>query len=248
MKPRKPNIRLTHVLKIIDLSPHLRRIVFTGDSLHGFPVGFEGGYVKVVINPTDPSQLKMRSYTIRSFDSDLLELTLDFVINRHEGPATNWALSAKIGDSVGIAGPGPMKLTDYNHHSNLLVGDLTSINAINGYMPRFKKDADSKAILSVPTRADIIELDYDESLNTKWFVEDEEKGSLEDLVIATAQTMSKDTYVFMAVEAGVIKNVRPVLTEEIGIDRLNVLAVGYWKKGVDAERFGEQKKAGLLSA
>lgn len=45
----KPNIRLTHVSKIIKLSAHLRRIFVTGESLHGFRGGMEGGYVKVVL-------------------------------------------------------------------------------------------------------------------------------------------------------------------------------------------------------
>jgi NADPH-dependent ferric siderophore reductase len=92
---------------------------------------------------------------------------MDFVVNRHNGPATRWARKAKVGDSMSIADPGPIKMTNYQHHSYLLVGDMTSVNAINGYIPMFKKESDIRAIIAVPDRADIISMDYDDALNTE---------------------------------------------------------------------------------
>ncbi|WP_051252712.1 siderophore-interacting protein [Ferrimonas kyonanensis] len=245
MKSTKPTPRATYVSKVIPLSPHLRRIVVTGDSLSTFPEGMEGGYVKVVLPEVDGLQ-KMRSYTIRAFDPDTRELSLDFVINRHRGPATDWAATAAVGDRVGIAGPGPMKLTNYQHHSYLLVGDLTSINAINGYLPRFRTEADVRALITVPTREDVIELDYDSGLNTCWIIEDECSEPLQQVVLNTARSMATDTHVFLALEAGQIRALRAPLQEQIGIDRLNLFAVGYWKQGVDADRFGLQKRAAPL--
>ena len=63
MQPKKPNKnkRLTHVSQVIDLSPHLRRIVVTGDSLNDFPIDQEGSYVKVVIEKE--GEVVMRLYT-----------------------------------------------------------------------------------------------------------------------------------------------------------------------------------------
>ncbi len=51
---------------------------------------------------------------------------------------------------------------------------------------------------------------------------------------------------FLALEAGSIRALRPILQKELGFERLNIFAVGYWKKGVDADRFGAQKKANPL--
>lgn len=242
MKQKKPCMRLTYVSKVTDLSPHLRRIVVTGDSLKGFPIGQEGSYVKVVLQQEGEKELKMRSYTIRFFNPETTELAVDFVINRHNGPATDWARKAKVGDSIGIAGPGPIKMTNYNHHSYLLVGDITSVNAINGYVPRFKKGADVRAIVAVPTRADIIEMDYDDTLNTQWFIEDDATLTLEEKVLQTARDMPRDSHVFLGLEARNIRSLRPILQKNIGFDRLNVFAVGYWKQGIDADRFGAQKR------
>ncbi|MDV7103665.1 siderophore-interacting protein [Vibrio sp. TH_r3] len=246
VKPKAPNLRPVHVASISDLSPHLRRIVVTGESLKDFPIGLEGSYVKVVLPQDGDDERKMRSYTIRRFDKTTKRLTLDFVINLHTGPATNWAKNAKVGDPVAIAGPGPLKMTNYDHHSYLLVGDITSVNAINGYVPRFKSSADIRAIISVPTRTDIIQMDYQDADNTIWFIEDEASVTLEQVVIETAQNMAKDTHVFLGLEARTIRSLRPVLQQEIGFDRLNVSAVGYWKRGVDADRFGMEKKSNPL--
>lgn len=246
MQPKKPVVRLTHVSKIITLSPHLLRIVVAGESLNGFPTGMQGSHVKVVLPSEDNSDIKMRSYTIRWFNPESKELALDFVVNRHSGPATDWAKQAKVGDSLGIAGPGALKMTNYDHHSYLLVGDLTSINAINGYVPRYKKDVDVRVILSVPTRADIIALDYDDAGNTEWFIEEEATQTLQEQVLQTAKNMAKDTHVFLGLEAGSIRSLRPLLQDELAFDRLNLSVVGYWKEGVDADRFGAQKKASPL--
>ena len=253
MAQRKPNVRVTQVSDIIELSPHLRRIVLSGDNLKGFPTGQEGAHVKVVLPSEQPSEQqtnsadksqKMRSYTIRSFKEDTLELTLDFVINRHDGPATNWAKNAKLGDKIAIAGPGPLKLTDYNQSSYLLVGDITSVNAINGFVPKFNQSADIQAVISVPTRSDIIMMDYDDSANTYWFIEDEMSISLEEQVLTVAKNMAKDTRVFLALEASKIRSLRPMLEEQLGFSRLDCTAVGYWKQGVDADKFSAQKKSG----
>lgn len=236
----KPNIRMTQVAKVIDLSPHLRRIVVTGEALRGFPTGKEGAHVKVIL-PSE-GEPKKRSYTIRSFDSEKLELALDFVVNRHQGPATLWAKNAKIGDSVGIAGPGPLKITHFDHQSYLLVGDITSVNAVNGYVMRFSPQADIRVIISVPTKEDIIALDYDPSITTHWHIEDEQKEGLDTCVATIAKGMAKDTIVFMGLEASNIRKLRPILQKELGFDRLNISAVGYWKQGVNADQFNLQKK------
>lgn len=203
----------------------------------------EGSYVKVVL----PHQgAKMRSYTIRSFDPSSHELALDFVVNRHTGPVTNWAQTANVGDSVGIAGPGPMKMTHYNHHSYLLVGDITSLNAINGYIPRFRPDANIRAVIEVPTEADIIAMDYDSATNTQWFIEQENPAELEQALFEIAAKMPLDTHVFLGLEAQKVRSLRALLQDRLGFSKHNISAVGYWKRGIDADEFSRQKQADPL--
>ena len=42
----------------------------------------------------------MRSYTVRAFDADALELTLDFVVHGDTGVAGPWARAARPGDEM----------------------------------------------------------------------------------------------------------------------------------------------------
>ena len=248
----KRKARLTQVAEVIDLSPHLRRVVVAGESLADFPVGQEGAHVKVILpeegesmpnlDLTEQERPVMRSYTIRSFDAEHKRLAMDFVVNRHEGPATGWALNAKEGDYVGIAGPGPIKLTNFEAASYLMVGDITSINAINGYVPRVNEDARIQVVITVPTRDDAIALDIADMHSVHWLVEDEMDISLEQMIRDVAADIPAETEVFMGLEASQIRALRPVLQDELGIDRCSIHAVGYWKEGVDADRFGVEKK------
>ena len=61
-----------------------------------------------------------------------------------------------------------------------------------------------------------------------------------------AEGMASDSHMFMGLEASQIRALRPMLQQDLGFDRLNTFAVGYWKQGVDADRFGAQKKAAPL--
>nr|WP_227006613.1 siderophore-interacting protein [Shewanella donghaensis] len=50
----------------------------------------------------------------------------------------------------------------------------------------------------------------------------------------------------MGLEARSIRSLKPILQDDIGFERLNTFAVGYWKEGVDADRFSDQKKINPL--
>ncbi|MGR5145320.1 siderophore-interacting protein [Photobacterium alginatilyticum] len=253
----KPAVRLTQVADTIELSPHLKRIVLSGEGLIGFPTGKEGAHVKVIL-PSKGEEIPnldirgnsrpvMRSYTIREYNQDTNRLSLDFVINRHHGPATDWAANAKKGDYLGIAGPGPMKLTSFNAENYLLVGDLTSVNAINGYALTISNQSTINAIISVPTEEDIIPLDVGSNVSVHWVIDKEdEANSLSEAIMAIAGKLPANTDVFLGLEARNVRTLKGLLQEEVRIHRQNITATGYWKKGVDADRFGAQKKASPL--
>lgn len=245
--------RSTTVASVTTLSPHLKRIVLTGDDLHDFPLQQDGIHVKAVLSPdgkpfSDDSwrEATKRSYTIREFDPVNKHLVLDFVINRHSGPATNWAAQAKVGDYIGIAGPGEPKLTDFNANSYLLVGDLTSVNAVNGYAKFIPASAQLTAIVTVPTREDIIEMDAGKHLNVHWHVEDETSLTLTEFVKKWVANIPSDTQVFLGLEASQVRAVKGLLLNEYKVNRLTMHATGYWKQGMDADRFGADKKRNPL--
>lgn len=115
----------------------------SGADLADFPSSQDGALVKVLLpHPGEvlpnldiksENPAIKRSYTIREFDAINQKLVIDFVINCHQGPAIDWATQAQVGDYLGFAGPKVCKLTDFNADSYLLIGDMTSVNAVNGY-------------------------------------------------------------------------------------------------------------------
>ena len=123
MKP-KSQFRNLEVVSTCDLSQHLKRIVFTGEDLEDFPSDYEGGYVKVILLEDksliqEGERPKMRSYTIAEFDTSKKQLTIDFMINHHNGHTSVWASRAKVGDRIVIAGPGPRKLDNFKSNKYL---------------------------------------------------------------------------------------------------------------------------------
>ena len=249
-------VRLTQVVNTYRLSPHLQRVILSGPDLADFPSGQDGVHVKVLFPHSGDSLPNLdihganpaikRSYTIREFDAENKQLVIDFVINRHQGPATDWAAQAKVGDYVGIAGPGVRKLTDFTADSYLLIGDITAVNAVNGYAKFIPARADLKALVTVPTRADIIAMDGAEHLQVRWRIEDENPADIAEAVRTLAADMSTDSQVFIGLEASQLRSVKSMLLDELEFKRLNIHATGYWKNGMDADRFNADKKLNAL--
>ena len=250
------NVRLTQVKAIQTISPHLKRFVLSGNELDDFPTEQDGAHVKVLlphrgqklpnldINGENPA-IK-RSYTIREFDAPNKQLVLDFVINRHQGPATNWANSAKVGDYLGIAGPGVRKLTDFNANSYVLIGDLTSVNAVNGYAKFISPNAELIAIVSVPTQADVIAMNAGKHLKVHWHVADKNPSALPDMVYELVKDMDKNSQVFIGLEASEVRAVKSLLLHELDFNRLNIHATAYWKQGMNADQLGAERKRNPL--
>ena len=168
-------VRKANVLSTEQITPHLQRIVVGSDDFKDLTSEYIGNYVKVLIpkNGEVDFNLKtacIRSYTIRHVDAQTGALTLDFVINMHQGPATDWAKIAKVGDELGIAGPGPKKLDNYEHSHYVLLGDLTSVNAIKGYAQQLPLTSKIDAFVHAPTEQDIIDLETNRDIN--WVITD----------------------------------------------------------------------------
>ena len=232
-------VRKATVLSTKQITPHLQRIIVGSYEFNDLSEQYIGNYVKVLIpqNGHVDFNIKttcMRSYTIRHVDEHTGALTLDFVINMHQGPATNWAKETKVGDEVGIAGPGPKKLDNYDHSYYLLLGDLTSVNAIKGYVQQLPINAKIDAIIHAPTKDDVISLDS--SRDITWLITNNPDtdmiNALKSLPLSEQQPI-----VFMALEAGLVRKAKTILTDELAIPRSQIVASGYWKKGLDSEAY-----------
>jgi len=237
-------VRKANVLNTQQITPHLQRIVVGSEDFNDLTSQHIGTHVKVLFpkNGKVDFNLKtacVRSYTIRHVDAQTGAITLDFVINMHQGPATNWAKTAKVGDELSIAGPGPKKLDNYEYSHYVLLGDLTSVNAIKGYAQQLPEAAKIDAFVHAPTEKDIIDLETSRDIN--WVI----TNNADTVMLSALKNLhitENPPIVFMALEAGLVRRVKTLLTEQFNIPRSNIVSSGYWKKGVDSEGYKKQRQ------
>lgn len=120
--------RLLSVSAVERLTPRMQRITLTAPELHDFvSAGFDD-HVKLIFPGSDDTPV-MREYTPRSFDAERRQLVLDFALH-DAGPATAWALSAEVGDSLEIGGPRGSFVIPDDFDWYMLIGDETALPAI----------------------------------------------------------------------------------------------------------------------
>lgn len=139
-KPRKPHSAI--VVRTERLTPHMQRVVLGGDTLAEFATGTSTDhYVKLLFGaegvtypePFDLERIReefpreqwpvTRTYTVRAWDPEVRELTLDFVVHGDEGLAGPWALRVQPGEVVRFMGPGGAYAPDTSADWHLLIGD-----------------------------------------------------------------------------------------------------------------------------
>ena len=163
----------------------------------------------------------------------------------HQGPATNWAKVAKVGDELAIAGPGPKKLENYQHSHYVLLGDLTSVNAIKGYVKQLPINAKIDAFIHAPTDADIISLDSTRQVN--WLITTTPEIEMAN-ALSTLQQHEQPPIIFMALEAGLVRELKTLLTSKLAVPRTNIVSSGYWKKGLNSENYKLERQANTQTA
>jgi len=175
----------------------------------GFPSDKAGSHVKVFL--PRPGQAKplmpklteygpvwppaderpfARTYTIRHIDAAAGELELDFVLHGDNGPASAWAIHAKPGDFVGIAGPGPRGPITQTADWYIFAGDETAIPAISAHLERLPSGAQGVAFIEIADAAEEQPLDYQANIRLTWLHRNDTPAGqcplLEESIRATA--------------------------------------------------------------
>ncbi|MCI2283943.1 siderophore-interacting protein [Colwellia sp. MSW7] len=235
-----PNMRMTTVESVTNLSPHMKRIIVTGSELFDFPDDKKSAHVKAIFpNPNAETKIPklgmyfgfkkwMRSYTIREFNREKLQLTLDFAVNDHQGLATNWAGNAQPDDHLGIVGPGDTKHPDLYADSHLLMGDITALPAIAAVIEQLPGDAKGNVWIQVPESSDIQAFNAPENITINWIITPD-KFTEEFLIALASQPKSMvNTAIFIAAEASVVRQLKSYLNEHCQYDKKLLYASAYW--------------------
>jgi NADPH-dependent ferric siderophore reductase len=254
--PRRPRTpRLAHVISKEVVTPHMVRIVLGGDGLAGFDVGaFTDHYVKLQIPPQgaayaapfDPEAIKAdhpqehwprtRTYTVRGWDAERGELTIDFVVHGAEGVAGPWAANAKPGDTLQLNGPGGAYAPDPDAAWHLMVGDPSVLPAISAALPRIPAGTPVHVLIEVDGPDDEQELTSPGELHLTYV----RTGAIADAV-KDYTFPEGPVHAFVHGEASAVREVRRHLLADRGLPREAVSVSGYWKRTRTEEGWREDK-------
>src|ERR1700712_4161783 len=253
---RKP--LLVEVVGVEQLTPHMVRVVFGGADLDGFGAGaFTDHYVKLQVPPVganysapfDVEKIRAskpksqwpvtRTYTIRSWDSESGELTIDFVVHGHSGAAGPWAAAAKVGDKLQLSGPGGAYAPDPEADWHLMIGDPSVIPAISASLARVPAGAPVRVVLQVDGEDDELPLESPGDLEVTWL-----HGGGDALLVEALRRLQFPrgrVHAFVHGEASAVRAVRKFLLVEQRVPREALSASGYWKRSLTEEGWREDK-------
>lgn len=248
--PQRPAPREVEVFASRLVTPNMLRLTLGGPGLEGFPAGQQGGYVKLRLPPAEGSdKLRVRTYTIRAQRAE--EIDVDFALHGvdtdHAGPATRWAVEAKPGDRIEIAGPGPAKPLPPGMDRYLVFGDMTALPAISVNLEELAPDAKGHAIIEIRQEEDRQALDHPPGVVVEWLVNP--AAGHEDAPLARAARAvawaEGSVYAWAASEFVTMRALRDNLRDERGLGRDNLYISSYWKNGLaeDAHKVVKREDA-----
>ncbi|MFI0369868.1 siderophore-interacting protein [Actinomadura sp. 1N219] len=263
-EPARKGRRLTKgtVLRTERLTPHMIRVVIGGEDLAGFGAGeCTDHYVKLQFKQpgvTYPEPLDMervraempreqwpstRTYTVRAWDPEAVELTIDFVHHGDKGLAGPWAARVRPGEEIYFMGPGGGYAPRPDAGWHLLVGDESALPAIAASLERIPPGAPVRVFVEVAGPEEEQDLPTPGDADVVWLHRN--GGQVGDLLVEAVQKLefpSEDVHAFVHGEANFIKTLRRHLRVERGLPMERLSISGYWRRGRDEDGWQSSKR------
>lgn len=229
---QEPKRRLLSVKGITNVTPNMLRILFEGADLADFSSPGADDHVKLFI-PTQNGEDDKRDYTPRFYDKASGTLAIDFAL--HEaGPATRWALNAKTGDVLTVAGPRGSLLIEPNFDWWLLAGDETAIPAISRRIEELPAGVKVTSIITVTAAQEEQVLKTSAQHQAIWVYRPAAQANDPAPMLEALKSFTLpegDGFIWLAAEANVARAARDYLINIAGHPSAWMKAAGYWVKG-----------------
>lgn len=230
------------VLDRRQLTPHMLRLTLGGEGMQDFPADQPSAYIKLVFPTRGEGRDTLRTYTVRHQRDG--EIDVDFVLHDDGGPAASWAVRARPGDTILVAGPGPTKRLSDTADWNLLVGDMTSLPAIGANLERLPASARGHAIVEVTSEADRQTFDLPSGMQLDYLI-NPHPGRDGDALLAAVRALdwpSGKTGIWVACEFTAMRQLRRHLLDERGVDKRDMYISSYWKLGSNEDSHRVDKR------
>lgn len=220
------------VVALERLTPRMLRITLSSPELHDFVSLGADDHVKLFFQ-TEDGETVMRDFTPRAYDNAKGLLTLDFALH-DAGPATQWAASAAVGDTLDIGGPRGSAIMPDDFDWLLLVGDETALPAMARRLEELNPGLPVASYALVAAQDEVMSFGSPADLTQTWIVRD---GSGDDTAQLRAaldgfSPPAGEGFVWIAAEAAVARDLRRYMAEDRGHPREWMKAAGYWARGM----------------
>ncbi|MBN9219501.1 MAG: siderophore-interacting protein [Mesorhizobium sp.] len=251
------DLRVLRVRRASQLTPRVRRIVFTGEDLFRFDredqlhcrLIFQP---RGVVSPRWPAlndrghivwpehgKLATRVYTIRAIDPAQGQITIDFALHEHAGPATRWAVEASEGDIVGIVGPaaeGPKPAQFY-----VLAGDETGLPGIARILGRLGADVRGVAFIEMDGAHEIQPLVHPPDVEVRWL---DRKGAEPGTTALLADAVRSviwpadlgEAFFWGGCEHRTFRQIHRHLRNDVGLPRQRQVFYSHWHRSLSEEQ------------
>jgi NADPH-dependent ferric siderophore reductase len=245
------------------VTPHMIRVVLGGEGLAGFHPGeFTDHYVKLLFPPPgapygapfDVDQVRAdlaaelwpvtRTYTVRHWDAEARELTIDFVHHGEEGLAGPWAAAAAPGDRIQFFGPGGAYAPHPGADWHLLAGDESALPAIGASLARLPDGVRSLVFVEVEGPAEEQgDLVVGPATELVWLHRGSRPPGAALVEAVRGCPLPAGTgHVFVHGEAGLVRELRRHLRAERGLAPEFTSVSGYWRLGDTEDRWQAGKR------
>ena len=250
------------VSRVEQLTPHMVRVVFTGEGLRAIEAGScTDHYVKALFplpgvvypEPFDMGRIRetvprpdwpaVRTYTIRKWLPAIPEMWIDFVVHGDEGVAGPWAVAAQPGDPFRFMGPGGAYAPSADSDWHLLVGDESALPAIAAALEGMPADAPVRAFIEVENADEEQKLECPGDAEITWL----HRGGRpvgEALIEAVRayEFPAGRVQAFVHGEATFVKDLRRYLKNELAIPMDQLSISGYWRRGLNEDGWQSSKR------
>jgi NADPH-dependent ferric siderophore reductase len=249
-------IRTLTVAAVHTLTPHMRRLTLTGDSLADLHSdGFDDhiklllpapGETAVTLPPrdsdgrpdwsaSDKPRPIARDYTPRRIDRAARVLEIDFTLHG-SGPAALWAARAQVGDTALVAGPRGSMVVPADLQWQWLIGDESALPAIGRRLEELPDDVAVTVVVECEQNEDLPLLQLG-SQRRLLRVLRPAGGTGEEMAAPLLETLRSlpapegRGHAFAAAESHTVKAVRELLIAHHGLSKGQIRASAYWRRG-----------------
>ncbi|MFJ9743155.1 siderophore-interacting protein [Streptomyces sp. NPDC101166] len=261
--PRRPQARSAHVVHVRQLTPRRRRVVLGVDDPADLRIGpYTDQYIRLLIAPrgmtytqpfdlehikaTQPGELwpRLRSYTIRAWDPDSGEITVDFTMHGHNGLATEWARRVEPGEIVHFMEPRGAYYPQPSADWHLLVGDESALSAVAAGVEALPKGARATVLLEVDDPLEEQRIDAPAGADIAWLHRGADRVGARLLdAVHNLRLPSDGLQAFVHGEASFVREIRRHLLLDRDVPREDVSASGYWRLDHTDEHWRASKPA-----